>query len=198
MKDGAVRHRVLGRLASPPFIFGLMGVVVLNSSLDLRDGLLDVFQSLQPVAALIARGRLEIPLRFAQVLEGRRHVRLWLVAAAFPFAIPAAAAPVATAPTAEHRAVDRAAFTSLPRQFAPIFTWLVASRGFRSYGYWSGLWLFREKKVLTLSGVPVGGVILSGSLRGRKQWSKSVNYEITITGTSGSTQHSTVVMLTVQ
>jgi hypothetical protein len=59
--------------------------------------------------------------------------------------------------------------SSLPRQFAPIFTWLAAGRGFRVYGYRAGLRLFQEKKALVHRGLRIGRVNFSGTLRQRKQ-----------------------------
>jgi len=75
--------------------------------------------------------------------------------------------------------------------------WLpVAAFGFMGTGL--GCRYSRRRRYLFFVGCVLAGLIFQASCGGGSSGSKSVNYAITITGTSGSTQHSTSVTLTVQ
>jgi hypothetical protein len=56
----------------------------------------------------------------------------------------------------------------------------------------------KRRKYLFFVGCILAGLIFQAACGGGSSGSKSVNYAITITGTSGSTQHSTTTTLTVQ
>ena len=75
--------------------------------------------------------------------------------------------------------------------------WLpVAAFGFIGTGLGCGY--SRRRRYLFFVGCVLAGLIFQAACGGGSNGSKSVNYAITITGTSGSTQHSTSVTLTVQ
>ena len=75
--------------------------------------------------------------------------------------------------------------------------WLpVAAFGFIGTGLGCGY--SRRRRYLFFVGCVLAGLIFQAACGGGSNSSKSVNYAITITGTSGSTQHSTSVTLTVQ
>jgi hypothetical protein len=75
--------------------------------------------------------------------------------------------------------------------------WLpVAAFGFMGTGLGCGY--ARRRKNLLLVGCALAGLLFQAACGGGSSGPKSVNYAITITGMSGSTQHSTSVTLTVQ
>ncbi len=75
--------------------------------------------------------------------------------------------------------------------------WLpVAAFGFMGTGLGCGY--SRRRRNLLFVGCVLAGLIFQAACGGGSSGSKSVNYAITTTGTSGSTQHSTTTTLTVQ
>ena len=77
------------------------------------------------------------------------------------------------------------------------FGWLpVAAFGFMGTGLGCGF--SRRRRSLFFVGCVLAGLIFEAACGGGSTGLKSVNYAITITGTSGSTQHSTTTTLTVQ
>jgi hypothetical protein len=75
--------------------------------------------------------------------------------------------------------------------------WLpVAAFGFMGTGLGCGF--SRRRRYLFFVGCVLAGLIFEAACGGGSSGPKSVNYAITVTGTSGSTQHSTTATLTVQ
>src|SRR6476660_4032125 len=97
-----------------------MGVVVLNALLDFGNGLIDKLDSPFPVAALVVRGRREVPLCFSEMLNSSSHFGLFFASATFPSAVPGAIAPLPSAPAAELRAINCTAFAIFEHTLLPI------------------------------------------------------------------------------
>jgi hypothetical protein len=80
-----------------------------------------------------------------------------------------------------------------------LFGWLpIVGFAFMGVGFGSRLSIKRKLTVCLLGGILFSGLILQAACGGGSSGPRSQAYTITVTGTSGSTQHSTTTTLTVQ